>query len=169
VKKLSIELTKKQVEGLNIAVQRYNEHKPWTCISGYAGSGKSTLIKFIIAALGVDPEKEVCYIAFTGKAATVLKQKGCPNAVTAHKLLYNAKPMPNGTYKFIPKSTLEGDYKVIVVDEISMLPKPLWELLVSHGIYIIATGDPGQLPTIDKDMDNHVLDNPHIFLDEIMR
>ena len=26
-----------------------------------------------------------------------------------------------------------------------------------------------QLPPIDKDSDNHVLDNPHVFLDEIMR
>jgi ATP-dependent exoDNAse (exonuclease V) alpha subunit len=76
--------------------------------------------------------------------------------------------MPNGTYKFIPKLDL-GDYKVIVVDEVSMLPRPMWEKLVSHGIYILATGDPGQLPPINPDDDNHVLDNPHVFLDEIMR
>lgn len=166
---MSIVLTEKQEEGLRIAVQRYKEGKPWTCISGYAGSGKSTLIKFIISALEVDPEEEVCYVAFTGKAATVLKQKGCPNAITAHKLLYKAKPMPNGTYKFIPKTVFDNDYKVIVVDEISMLPKPMWDLLLTHGVYILATGDPGQLPPIDKENDNHVLDNPHVFLDEIMR
>lgn len=166
---MSIELTQKQAEGLRIAVQRYQNNEQWTCISGYAGSGKSTLIKFIISALGVNPKEEVCYIAFTGKAVTVLKQKGCPNAVTAHKLLYKAAQMPNGTYKFTPKGVLDGNYKVIVVDEVSMLPKPMWDLLVSHGIYILATGDPGQLPPIDKNMDNHILDNPHIFLDEIMR
>lgn len=165
---MSIELTEKQAEGLRVAVERYNQRQPWTCIAGYAGSGKSTLIKFIISALGVNPEEEVCYVAFTGKAATVLQQKGCPNAMTAHKLLYKAKPMPNGTYKFIPKLDL-GDYKVIVVDEVSMLPRPMWEKLVSHGIYILATGDPGQLPPINPDDDNHVLDNPHVFLDEIMR
>lgn len=165
---MSIELTEKQAEGLRVAVERFQERKPWTCIAGYAGSGKSTLIKFIISALGVNPETEVCYVAFTGKAATVLQQKGCPNAMTAHKLLYKAKPMPNGTYKFIPKLSLE-DYKVIVVDEVSMLPKPMWEKLISHGIYVLATGDPGQLPPINPDDDNHVLDNPHVFLDEIMR
>ena len=166
---MSIILTEKQEEGLRLAVQRYNEGKPWTCIAGYAGTGKSTLIKFIISALGVDPESEVCYVAFTGKAATVLKQKGCPNAITAHKLLYKARPMPNGTYKFIPKDILEEDYKVIVVDEVSMLPRPMWEQLLRHEVYVLATGDPGQLPPIDKDADNHVLDNPHVFLDEIMR
>lgn len=162
-------LTKKQEEGLRIAVERYKNREPWTVISGYAGSGKSTLIKFIIAALNVDPETEVCYVAFTGKAANVLAQKGCPNATTAHKLLYYAKQMPNGKFVFNPKKKFEEDYKVIVVDEVSMLPKEMWELLLSHKIYVLATGDPGQLPPIDKDSDNHVLDKPHIFLDEIMR
>lgn len=161
-------LTNKQEEGLRIAVQRFKDNERWTCISGYAGSGKSTLIKFIISALRVPPE-EVCYVAFTGKAATVLQQKGCPNATTAHKLLYYSKPMPNGSFKFTPRSTLEGDYQVIVVDEISMLPKPMWDLLLRHNIYVIAAGDPGQLPPIDADTNNHVLDNPHVFLDEIMR
>ncbi|MDD7755884.1 MAG: hypothetical protein PUJ51_15445 [Clostridiales bacterium] len=42
------------------------------CWLRLTGSGKSTLIKFIISALDVDPEEEVCYVAFTGKAATVL-------------------------------------------------------------------------------------------------
>ncbi len=161
-------LTAKQEEGLRVAVQRYKERKPYTCISGYAGTGKSTLIKFIIAELDVNPETEVCYVAFTGKAATVLQSKGCANAITAHKLLYQAKPMPNGTYKFIPKVDL-GNYKVIVVDEISMLPCKMWDLLLSHHVYVLATGDPGQLPPVDKDADNHVLDEPHVFLDEIMR
>ena len=166
---MSIELTQKQQEGLEIAVRRYKEGQSWTCISGYAGSGKSTLIKFIISALGVDPKTEVCYVAFTGKASTVLKQKGCPNAITAHKLLYRARPMPNGTYKFTPKAVFDEDYKVIVVDEVSMLPKNMWDLLLTHGVYVLATGDPGQLPPINPDDDNHVLDKPHVFLDEIMR
>lgn len=162
-------LTAKQEEGLKIAVERYKNHERWTTISGYAGSGKSTLIKFIIAALDIDPENDVCYIAFTGKAANVLTQKGCPNAVTAHKLLYYAKQMPNGKYSFSAKKKLDNEYKVIVVDEVSMLPKPMWDLLLSHKVYILACGDPGQLPPIDPENDNHVLDNPHVFLDEVMR
>lgn len=161
-------LTTKQQEGLDIAVARYKAGEAWTCISGYAGTGKSTLVKFIIAALGFSPE-EVCYVAFTGKAATVLKQKGCPNAMTAHKLLYYASPKPDGTFLFKPRTTLEDDYGVIVVDEVSMLPKQMWELLIKHKIYVIALGDPGQLPPVSKDDDNHVLESPHVFLDEIMR
>lgn len=161
-------LNNKQEEGLKIAVARYKSNEPFTCISGYAGTGKSTLIQFIISALNLKSE-DVCYVAYTGKAAQVLKQKGCPNPITAHKLLYNAKPMPNGTFKFVPKIILDEDYKIIVVDEISMLPKDMWLKLLSHKVHIIACGDPAQLPPIDKDSDNHVLDNPHIFLDEIMR
>jgi exodeoxyribonuclease V len=164
-----MELTKKQQEGLDLAVQRYREGKPYTIISGYAGSGKSTLIKFIISALDVDPEKDVAYVAFTGKAATVLAKKGCPNATTAHKLLYTAVPKADGTYIFKPVPRGSLYYKVIVVDEISMLPAMMWYQLLSHGIYIIAAGDPFQLPPINPADDNHMLDNPHIFLDEIMR
>lgn len=161
-------LTNKQEAGLKLAVERYKAHEPWTCIAGYAGTGKSTLVKFIIAALNVAPEN-VAYITFTGKAASVLRHKGCPNAMTAHKLLYYSKRLPNGKFVFTPRTSLEGEYKVIVVDEISMLPKELWELLLRHKVYIIACGDPFQLPPINKNADNHVLDTPHIFLDEIMR
>ena len=165
-----MELTAKQLEGLEIAVRRYKERKSYTCIAGYAGTGKSTLISFIIDALGVDKDNEVCYVAYTGKAATVLRSKGCANAVTAHRLLYHARPKADGGFIFIKKSKQEFKHlKVIVVDEVSMLPKEMWELLLSRGVYVLATGDPGQLPPIDPDTDNHVLDNPHVFLDEIMR
>lgn len=84
-----MELTRKQEEGLRIAVERYHQNEPYTVISGYAGTGKSTLIKFIISALDVNPER-VAYIAYTGKAAQVLRNKGCPTAMTAHRLLYKS-------------------------------------------------------------------------------
>lgn len=134
-----------------------------------AGSGKSTLVKFIISALNFSQD-EVAYVAYTGKAANVLNQKGCPNATTAHKLLYKAIPLPDGKYIFQPKDVLEQkELKIIIVDEISMLPKTMWNLLLSHGIYVLALGDPFQLPPLYEEEDNHVLDNPHVFLDEIMR
>ena len=50
-----------------------------------------------------------------------------------------------------------------------MLPKKMWDLLLSYGIHVIALGDNMQLPPVDKNEDNHVLDNPHILLTEIMR
>lgn len=161
-------LTAKQEAGLKLAVARFNDREPWTCISGYAGAGKSTLVTFIVAALDLDPAK-VAYCAFTGKAANVLKQKGCQNAVTAHKLLYDTLPLPNGGFTHTPKSALDADYDLIIVDEVSMLPKDMWDLLLSFRVHVLALGDPGQLPPIDPNQNNHVLDKPHIFLDEIMR
>lgn len=161
-------LTSKQEKGLKIAVERYRNKEPWTCIAGYAGTGKSTLVKFIISALNLNPE-DVAYVAFTGKAANVLAQKGCPNATTAHKLLYWSQQLANGKFFHRARTKLEKKYKLIVVDEISMLPKELWNLLLYHKIPIICCGDPEQLPPINPDTDNHVLDHPHVFLDEIMR
>ena len=77
--------------------------------------------------------------------------------------------MPNGTYKFYPRSKGEMEYRLIVIDEISMLPRPMWELLMTHNVHVLASGDPEQLPPVNPEDNNHVLDNPHVFLDEIMR
>ena len=107
-------------------------------------------------------------MAYTGKAANVLKNKGCLNATTAHKLLYHARQTKNGNYVFTAKKVLDEDYDLIVIDEVSMLPTRLWEQLLSHNIYVLAMGDPGQLSP-PRDETNTVLDSPHVFLDEIMR
>ena len=109
-------LTTQQETALKTIVTRYQIGMPYTVIAGYAGSGKSTLVKYAVAALNMKPE-DVAYVAYTGKAANVLKQKGCPNATTAHKLLYYANKTPNGGFVFRPKPTLEIPYKLIVVDE----------------------------------------------------
>ena len=46
-------LTKKQEEGLKIILERHKNNEKYTVISGYAGTGKSTLVKFAIEALDV--------------------------------------------------------------------------------------------------------------------
>ena len=165
-----IELNEKQLEGLNLAVARYRAGEKTTIIAGYAGTGKSTLVKFIIAALkedGIDPDKDVVYTSFTGKATQVLQKKGNKNVSTLHKLLFEHFPRPDGTFFRRPVSSI--DYKIVIVDECSMVPKDLLKRLASYKVHIICLGDPGQLPPINKDEDNHLLDIPHVFLDEIMR
>ena len=161
-----MELTKRQEEGLKIAIARHMAGEKFTVISGYAGTGKTTLVRFIIDALDVE-ESKVAYVSFTGKAAEVLRKKGNPNAMTLHKLLYDSFPRPGGGFFRKPKQQI--DYTIVVVDEISMVPKELVDLLFKHRVYVICLGDPFQLPPIDKNEDNHLLDHPHIFLDEIMR
>lgn len=163
-------LTTKQEEGLKIAVKRFRDNEPYTVIAGYAGVGKSTLIKFIIEALNLNPEVDVAYISYTGKASEVLRHKGCPNSMTAHKLLYFSRKMPDGSFATKPRPTL-GSYRVIIVDEVSMLPKHMWDLLLSHRVHVIACGDPEQLPPVKAKEEDilDILDHPHIFLDEVMR
>src|SRR3979411_3321204 len=56
---------------------------------GYAGTGKTTLAKHI--AEGVDGK--VLFAAFTGKAALVMRRKGCHGASTIHALIY--RPLEN--------------------------------------------------------------------------
>lgn len=53
---------------------------------GYAGTGKTTLAKHLAESIA-----RVEFAAYTGKAAHVLQQKGCPNASTIHSLIYIPK------------------------------------------------------------------------------
>ena len=161
-----MELTRKQEEGLKIALKRKNDGEKYVTISGYAGSGKSTLVRFIIEAMDIE-EDRVAYATFTGKAAEVLRKKGNPNAMTLHRLLYESIPRKDGGFFRKPKMHL--DYDVVVVDECSMVPKSMIDMLMLHRIFIIFLGDPGQLPMIDKSESHDLLDHPHIFLDQIMR
>ena len=161
-----MELTPKQQEGLKIALERHKANEKYTVIAGFAGTGKSTLVKFIIDALDVDQNK-VAYATYTGKAAEVLRKKGNPNAMTLHKLLYDSSPRQGGGFIRIPKKMLE--YKIIVVDEVSMVPKSMVDMLLNHKVYVIFLGDPFQLPQIDKKETHTLLDKPHIFLDQVMR
>lgn len=54
---------------------------------GYAGTGKTTLAR----SFAEDIEGPVLYGAFTGKAAYVLRTKGCEGASTIHSMIYKSK------------------------------------------------------------------------------
>ena len=161
-----MELTTKQQNGLNLALSKHKNNEKYVTICGYAGTGKSTLVRFIIEALDID-EDRVAYACYTGKAAEVLRKKGNKHAMTLHKLLYDSFPRPGGG--FIRKPKLSLDYDVIVVDECSMVPKSMVQMLMRHKVFIIFLGDSFQLPMIDKNESHTLLDKPDIFLDEIMR
>lgn len=51
---------------------------------GYAGTGKTTLAKELASGI----EGRVYFAAYTGKAASVLRDRGCPDAMTIHQLIY---------------------------------------------------------------------------------
>ena len=100
-------LTNDQENAINICKRNFNYRVPYTIITGYAGSGKSTLIPFIISALNLDPVSEVAYISYTGKAALVMASKGCHGAMTSHRLLYDTVPLPTGVLGISQKNILE--------------------------------------------------------------
>ena len=60
--------------------------------------------------------------------------------MTAHKLMYHSRQLPNGNFVYKPRSNIS--YSLIIVDEVSMLPKSMWDLLLTYRVPIIALGDP---------------------------
>ena len=96
-----------------------------------------------------------------------MQKKGNKNVSTLHKLLFESIPKSDGTFYRKPVSSIP--YEIVIVDECSMVPIDLVKQLMKYEAHIIYLGDPAQLPPINKNDDNHLLDRPHIFLDEIMR
>src|SRR3981189_22638 len=112
---------------------------------GYAGTGKTTLAKHI--AEGVDGK--VLFAAFTGKAACVMRSKGCHSASTIHSLIYKARE----TGEEMPSFELWDDApaskaKLIIIDECSMVDGELARDLLSFDVPLLVLGDPAQLPPI---------------------
>jgi exodeoxyribonuclease-5 len=58
---------------------------------GFAGTGKTTLARHLTESM-----RYPIFAAYTGKAASVLRAKGCPNATTLHALLYNVSARDKG-------------------------------------------------------------------------
>lgn len=54
---------------------------------GYAGTGKTTLARHFAG----DVDGDVLFAAYTGKAAHVMRQKGCVGASTIHSLIYQTR------------------------------------------------------------------------------
>jgi len=112
---------------------------------GYAGTGKTTLARHLAESV----DGRVSYAAFTGKAALVMRAKGCAGASTIHSLIYKARE----SSEEIPSFELWDDApaskaKLIVIDECSMVDAELGRDLLSFGIPVLVLGDPAQLPPI---------------------
>lgn len=164
-----MELNEGQKKALEIATQRYLKGEKYTVIAGPAGSGKSSTVRAIIENLknyGIK-EEFVVFTSFTGKATQVLQRKGNMNVSTLHKLLYKSYPKKDGSYVHEPVTAIP--YKLVIVDEVSMVPSSMSNLLLNYDVHVIFLGDDSQLPPVNKNEDNHLLDNPHAVLTEIMR
>src|SRR6266853_2016292 len=112
---------------------------------GYAGTGKTTLARHVAQAV----DGKVLFAAFTGKAALVMRSKGCERASTIHSLIY--KTLESG--EEVPSFDLWDDAPaskaaLIVIDECSMVDAELARDLMSFGVPLLVLGDPAQLPPI---------------------
>ncbi len=113
---------------------------------GYAGAGKTTLARHLAEHVGGD----VAFAAFTGKAAHVMRQKGCVGASTIHALIYRPALSENDDEPMFairhdaPASTAD----LIIIDECSMVDEELGRDLLSFGKPVLVLGDPAQLPPV---------------------
>jgi exodeoxyribonuclease V len=147
---------------------------------GYAGVGKTTLARHIAEGA----RGETAFAAFTGKAALVMRSKGCAGATTIHALIYRASEGAEGA----PTFTLNADGPaskagLIVIDECSMVDAELARDLLSFGKPILVLGDPFQLPPVKgagfftdgapdvmlTQIHRQAQDNPIIRLSEVVR
>ncbi|XTZ17071.1 AAA family ATPase [Micromonospora echinospora] len=83
----SPEFSDQQTDAIRKVVDWYTSADPRQQVFrlfGYAGTGKTTIARHIVDSLGVTAE----FAAFTGKAAYVLRTKGCDGASTVHSLIY---------------------------------------------------------------------------------
>jgi exodeoxyribonuclease-5 len=190
-----VELSKIQGEAVDKVIAWYNGGKETPQVFrlfGYAGTGKTTLAKYIAEAL----DTSVLFATFTGKAASVLEKKG-NSASTIHSLIYRLargdeeliktlqERLANETSEALrgilkrdlasatkPRFTLRSKEEVfanlIVIDEVSMVGEQIGQDLLSFGKKILVLGDPGQLPPIEGG-GYFTAQQPDILLTEIHR
>lgn len=124
---------------------RPGSSQPFFYLAGYAGTGKTTIARVLAEDIG-----SVCFAAYTGKAAHVMRTKGCHGAKTIHSLIYkyeddDEKGSP--TFGLDPESAAQRA-GLIVVDECSMVDRYIGEDLLSFRRPVLVLGDPAQLPPV---------------------
>jgi ATP-dependent exoDNAse (exonuclease V) alpha subunit len=91
-----VKLTDTQARAVK-SIKHWYKHEthvqPWFYLAGFAGVGKTTVLKYVLAELGLTAEgmtPDVVAACYTAKASLVLTRAGVP-ATTIHRLIYNVK------------------------------------------------------------------------------
>lgn len=154
-----------------------NPTKPFITIGGYAGVGKTTVTAQTVRTLRANGHKSIGFCCFTGKAASVLRQKlmvagvlGDSYCGTIHSLIYRPIADQQGRIKRFDRVS-SIDEKLLIVDEASMVNQDIWQDLLSYRVPIIAVGDHGQLPPINKPgaAAFNLMETPQLKLEKIHR
>lgn len=125
-------------------------------LKGYAGTGKSTMLRVVSETVG-----DSTIVTPTGKAAVrVTEATGLP-ASTIHRWLYKPKRATrNGPVEWALKNAEEltrPKSGLVIIDEASMLDEQVWEHLheacQTIQCNILLVGDAFQLPPVAKNRD----------------
>jgi exodeoxyribonuclease V alpha subunit len=129
-------------------------------ITGEAGTGKTTILKRAVSHLRDVRGRVVCLAAPTGRAARRITEASGLEATTIHKLLGFGKPeidQQTGEPKTETRPSYTKDkplpYDDVFVDEYMMVHEALHRDLLDAlkpGARLLAFGDVGQLPPIEK-------------------
>ena len=162
-------------------IYELSKHKRLVIVAGYAGTGKTTMIcelsKYIKS---LDRNLKVAYVSFTGKAASVLREKleksGALFDIDFHGTIHSLMYIPQTKYDTRLKTfVLVGwkrreylDYDIVVIDEASMVSSDIFsDLYKSYKCKIFAFGDHGQLPPVKSSF--NLLKDPDFVLSKVHR
>jgi exodeoxyribonuclease-5 len=134
-------------------------------LSGYAGTGKTTLSREIARQVG----GKTLFTSLTGRACAVMARKGCAPVDTIDYLIYARQKAEHCAdeppcEKICPQRCRHKQEKyfdkalnpdspiakanLVIADEVSMLGRRMGEDLLSFGTPTLVLGDIGQLPAI---------------------
>ena len=159
-------LTDEQNNAMITLKNRIKNKEPISILQGYAGTGKSFTLSYLIQELGYS-NHSVAFCAFTGAAAKILMDNGL-NASTIHRLIYKPIFRNNICIGFRKKHRSElYSLRLIVVDEYSMVSQSILDDLQSFGVPLLLVGDSFQLPPIGKP--NQYYNEYNAFLHTVQR
>jgi len=160
-----------QQERALLAVSQWLKERdtPIFRLFGFAGTGKTTLAKHFAYSL----DQNVAFAAFSGKAAKVMRDKGCTNASTIHSLIYAVdQDEETGLVKYKKTNRVMSAIDMVIIDECSMVGEQLGEDLMSFRKPILVLGDPAQLPPVGNEggfFTDLKGGEPNFMLDEVHR
>jgi len=166
-----IELTEEQEKAIGkIEDWRVRGDKQTLTMGGYAGTGKTT----ILAHLNEEAMGRIRYVAYTGKATSVMREKLKAADVdgeisTIHSAIYRVVTDENGAIvEWVKRDRYELlGIDTFVVDEASMVPEDIATDLESFDIPVLYVGDHAQLPPIASYF--NLMQDPEIKLETIHR
>jgi exodeoxyribonuclease-5 len=144
--------------------ERANTGRNYFTLGGLAGTGKSTVIGFLLESSKLR-SLNPAVAAFTGKAASVLRSRNIA-ATTLHSLMYTPEHDPvRGKTVFLRRESIPNG--LVLVDEASMVSRWLFDDLMSFHVPVIFVGDHGQLEPLGDNP--NLMRTPDIVLETIHR